>query len=240
MSSIKIPRSIDAATKRLVGIDSLLMATEWERAAIVAAFVRLNARPGPKDGSELTHLTPKAFAQLGVTGLRSHNTVTRYVQAWLDQQGSYPEPGRTVSLPTVVFPSESAGTGEPTGGRPRATMDEIVERVRTDESYAIKLTAAIAHAKPETVRAQARAMDDHMRDRLPTPRPTPTIDITPEREFDFAATRLLADIPVLGAAVSMMGGLDGLRPDRAATLAAIRNAIDEHIDSLFPLVPSEV
>ena len=58
----------------LSGVEALLTAKEWERAAIVAAFVTLDNRPGPKS-SVTSDRTPEGFAALGIavgSGVPAH------------------------------------------------------------------------------------------------------------------------------------------------------------------------
>lgn len=66
-----------------------LTATEWERAAILAAFVDLPGRTGrPKKSAEVrTFESPQEFAKRGIVGLKSENTVARYVKAWMTEVG---------------------------------------------------------------------------------------------------------------------------------------------------------
>ena len=96
---ITIPASIEEATEQLNGIHSLLTATEWEKAAIVAAFVDT---PGKGKSTDLysTH----AFAALKITGLSSAVTVQRYVNAWESTGLPKPVIGEDVELPTIDFP----------------------------------------------------------------------------------------------------------------------------------------
>lgn len=43
-----IPETIEQATESLTGLERLLTAKQWERAAIVYAFTRNGGKPGPK------------------------------------------------------------------------------------------------------------------------------------------------------------------------------------------------
>ena len=87
-TTVTIPASIEEATSRLGAIERLLTATGWERAAIVAAFVRLNDGPGQPQSitNNGNTLSTVGFADLGITGLRKADTVRLYVQAWLGVQ----------------------------------------------------------------------------------------------------------------------------------------------------------
>jgi hypothetical protein len=82
---INIPGTIDEAVASLAGIGALLTAKEWERAAIVAAFVSLSefgSNQHTDEGAETGTLSPVEFAALGIVGLKSKGTVRAYAQAW--------------------------------------------------------------------------------------------------------------------------------------------------------------
>lgn len=90
---IKIPASIEDAVAELAGVERLLMAKEWERAAIVAAFVDM-----PGQGKASSSLSTREFAGLGIAGLKSKDTVQRYVEAWARTGKPRPRPGEVVDL----------------------------------------------------------------------------------------------------------------------------------------------
>ena len=115
-NTVHIPATIEEATETLTGIESLLTKKGWERAAIVAAFVRL---PGQGARTDLTSGdSPKSaeqFSALGISGLRDPKVVRAYVQNWLDEHnGIYPEPGADVVVPKTPWPpTGSESVGEP-------------------------------------------------------------------------------------------------------------------------------
>lgn len=80
--TFRVPASIEDATSKLASLDALVTAKQWQRAAIVYAFVTEAEGPGkPKSNSGL--LSCAEFAQLGpdgkgIAGLRSKNTVRFY------------------------------------------------------------------------------------------------------------------------------------------------------------------
>lgn len=103
---VTIPETLDGARKALGGLDRLLTATEWEKSAIVAAFVQVgekhqnrHTRVDAKSGL----LTPSQFAALGIAGLRSMESVRRYADAWESTGKRKPKPGQSVTLPTTPF-----------------------------------------------------------------------------------------------------------------------------------------
>ena len=145
----KIPASIDDATQELVSIDGLMLATEWKRAAIVAAFVTLDGKPGPKSNSASSSRSPAEFAALGIAGLRSKDTVRRYVDAWGDRPK--PRPGATVTLPTEPFPVVK------TKAQDIAQQPGAIAKSFDDEAQVAKIAARLS---PKAKRNLAAAVVD--------------------------------------------------------------------------------
>lgn len=147
---INIPASIEDATERLTGIESLLTAQRWERAAIVAAFVRLNDGPGrPPGTSNGVHFSIRDFAELRINGLRSHMTVQTYVNRWLEaNEGVYPEPGDAVFLPDdSEWESTRTGTN---GHNSTQGMQETITAM-TETHGADAVADAITAVAPDAV-----------------------------------------------------------------------------------------
>jgi uncharacterized ferredoxin-like protein len=91
----KIPATIRGATERLSAIGSLVQASEWERAAIVAAFVATTDGKGQRNAT--SSISPVEFAKLGIVGLKSKDTVRRYHDAWMQHSGyERPKPGEYI------------------------------------------------------------------------------------------------------------------------------------------------
>jgi hypothetical protein len=116
MTTIIVPASLEDAVSALSGIEGLLTAKEWERAAIVAAFTRQETHGGDRKSdqvveSPLDRLVPRAFAAMGISGLRSDQTVRNYRKAWMDEVGRAPEPGQEVALPSTPWPPTDYRTG---------------------------------------------------------------------------------------------------------------------------------
>jgi hypothetical protein len=81
---IEVPKTLDAAKVSLDGLDALLTAKQWERAAIVYAFTS----NGQGERTDLTShrndtkLTFTEFAKLKISGLATRQRVAEYHDAW--------------------------------------------------------------------------------------------------------------------------------------------------------------
>jgi len=148
MTTVSIPKSVGEAQARLTDVERLLTAKEWERAAIVAAFVRLDrGNGGRKEVRTSTHfVSAREFARRGVIGLKSDRTVSFYVKAWLGaNDGNYPEPGSTVTLPTIDFPSQPVNAGS------RPTPTNIGKQLAEDPKLAQAAATALTRSQPRIV-----------------------------------------------------------------------------------------
>lgn len=105
MPKVRIPSSIKDATSKLTGIERLLQASEWERSAIVRAFV--TKAQGKRTSIESDRsLTIDEFTELGIVGLKGKNTVRRYYDSWDLSGQPEPEPGKDIELPDRPFPTQ--------------------------------------------------------------------------------------------------------------------------------------
>ncbi len=115
VKTIRIPESIEKATGRLAALDGIATATGWERAAIIYTFTYEGTNRWDS-GREVDRYTISAFAKLGITGLKSKDTVIHYRHCWEDAmpagEATDIQPGERVALPDTRFPS-----GEPRDGR---------------------------------------------------------------------------------------------------------------------------
>ncbi len=78
--------------------DRSCVATRDTRGASVskrAAIVEEAEVNGGRKPASSSRLSPTEFAALGIVGLRSKDSVRRYVRAWMDQVGVRPEPRRS-------------------------------------------------------------------------------------------------------------------------------------------------
>jgi hypothetical protein len=100
----RIPATIEEASRTLAGLDRLVTATEWERAAIVYAFT------DPVVGNQVRRtagLSIEQFARLGIVGLKSPNSVRLYRTRWqaaINEGAAVPvRPGDDVELPDISW-----------------------------------------------------------------------------------------------------------------------------------------
>ncbi|MGA7051337.1 MAG: hypothetical protein WBZ37_08670 [Mycobacterium sp.] len=146
---MQIPANLDDAALDLKGLGELVTASEWKRAAIVWAFTR-EGKPGPRaDLSTSEQISVSDFAELGVSGLASRTTVTKYRKAWAKAIGdgfaTSVRPGDLIDLPDVEWrdyfnppvpkpDEENAGKPKP---RPGKWSDAAWDGEKIDESQRI-------------------------------------------------------------------------------------------------------
>jgi hypothetical protein len=173
MNTIHIPGSIGDAVDQLGSVERLLTAKRWERAAIVAAFVRLNEFGDNQhsEGRTSTTLSPNAFADLGIAGLKSDATVRLYVTRWLESHdGIYPEAGAEVALPDDAQ-WESTRTGTDGAESPEGMAKVLDKMVEKHGSAAV--AEAIEQTAPEVV-------NDAVGQRQSKPKPKPVVTDVPD------------------------------------------------------------
>ena len=107
---ITLPGDVDAAIEQLGDIGALMTAKGWERAALVYCLTTDELEGRPKKGVNTDTFPMKAFAKLGITGLKSRtpssciasggrSTATQ-ASSWVTPSscrpttGPRPEPGR--------------------------------------------------------------------------------------------------------------------------------------------------
>jgi len=170
MTSITIPKTIDDAAGVLGGLDELITAKEWHRAAIVAAFVELDSGHGGRKETRKSARfeSSRAFARRGIHGLRSENTVARYAKAWLDKYAR-PTPGTEVSLPSIPFPPSDNPNFQYEEVKKRNTrnvlttssVDEVRDIVASLPPDAKTTLAEAVQSEPEARSAMTRATIRH-------------------------------------------------------------------------------
>jgi len=162
---VKIPRSVEEAETQLGILGALIHSREWERAAIVAAFVEVGSQGVGKVSSDLS---PAEFAAKGIAGLRSKNTVQRYAEAWLSERPR-PKPGEEIDLTGLPDWPPNLTVGAPGGMTPErrdALMAAGVEAGMAKGSKVVDIAAnprslaAAIMADPSTAAVALRALQD--------------------------------------------------------------------------------
>lgn len=183
--SVQIPTTINEAVEALGGLGQLITARKWERAAIVAAFVRLNLGEGGHEepASSGQFVSAREFAEKKIIGLTSKSSVSKYVQAWLDvHDGKYPKPGSKRVLPTVDFPPMRTGTdGHSTTKGMTETVSEMIER-HGAEAVATAVTDVAPDASEKAV---VTARGKALRERYDLPFESPPPGLVPDWILDF-------------------------------------------------------
>lgn len=194
MGTIKIPRTRGEVTEELGQIGELLTATEWRRAALLAAVVRMpgsgSNRGSRQVNADIGVYTPEQFAALGLNGLRSHSTVRLYVQRWLDaHDGQYPDLGETVTVPDDEWPPTRTGTNGHNSDRGmRSTIREMVDKHGGDA-----VANALADEAPAIAAAAWNTVADRRVeaiDRLPSGGTIPeAVDNESRGRYDYTPVR---------------------------------------------------
>lgn len=187
---VQIPASVDEAVDKLGSLGKLLTAKEWERAAILAAFVEVRettGRPAETRGTPRFE-NPRQFAKRGIVGLRDDKTVARYVKAWMNEVGVRPVSGTEVTLPTTPFPSDSY-TGSDTGKG--SQVEAVVKSNAPAVAKALADSAVVARVidKMTPEAKQALAADLAEDDYLTVSRALESSSVSVEIERDLTRSR---------------------------------------------------
>lgn len=158
--TIRIPKTPEEVKDTLEGLDALLTAKEWERAAIVFALTyegntrEGKARKRQAEDCSSAIFTVTQFLDLKISGLISAHTVKIYRDAWqaaidAGQASADIFAGQRVTLPEMGWPATRTGTdGYSTPEGAQKTIDRIVAK------HGAAILAAQA-AKPEVAAAVA-------------------------------------------------------------------------------------
>lgn len=169
MTTIKIPTA-EELSGRLAGLERLIVARNWERAAIVSAFTRNDGvgRPEKMLTSEQFPVTVAEFAKLGFKGLGSRNTVELYRQRWTEAivsgHACSVVPGDEVELPDLPWPPNPNPSLRTEGTAYEDSEDRAAEiqRLAEDPELAGRARGAIraATSSPETLQVVAQTATD--------------------------------------------------------------------------------
>lgn len=177
MTEVRVPSSIETAVHKLTSVDSLVTAKEWERAAIVAAFVR---KGGQGHKARTGFMEVASFASLGIAGLRSPESVRRYRDAWLTT-GRASTPGAVVDLDGLGdFPPHAEVAPGDRADALREAAEAEGAGVRSTQQVATHIPAlrAAIKADDKVAAAASQALDERWEEsrsarRGPTTRETP-------------------------------------------------------------------
>jgi hypothetical protein len=185
--SIRIPASIAEATTALNGIDALLTAKQWERAAIVYAFTQPNGG-GARTVPDQRQLSLREFAEKRIPGLRSPSRVSAYRKTWeaaiIDGRARPVGPGDVAELPELPW-EEYFNDPAPTEVVRQSAFRAVVndpEQFRAalrDEPKIVEALAQRVVELPSTRVVAAAKLAEPIRERETAPEPRPE----PRRDF---------------------------------------------------------
>lgn len=209
----RVPATLDEATAELTQIGQLATATEWRRAAIVASFVQLDAGHGGRETANSRRLSASAFAARGIVGLRTHDTVARYVRAWLDEhEQQYPEPGALVELPDKTWPPTRTGTD---GYESFAGVAKTVAKIVAKHG-----PSAVAAALDDDAAAQVAAqLSSRVREHRHETLPAPDVDVRELAHVELTRAIDTLDHSVNRVEVAMRAYADGVPDELVAMLS---------------------
>lgn len=143
-TTTRIPTEAELS-ERLAGLDGLLTAKQWERAAIVYAYTEVQV--GRRNGRRPTppRMNLREFARRGYAGLSTNKSVEHYRNAWvaaISAGHAVPVgPGDTTTLPVMRFPAWS--TGGPVTREARSARERVFEGIEA-ASLALRRVPFIA------------------------------------------------------------------------------------------------
>jgi hypothetical protein len=172
---------LKAAINALNGIESLLTARQWERAAVVYAFTTAEMGRPKVTSSDDFPLPVARFAELGIAGLRSPTTVAGARQMWefaMERHGCPAAvPGQAVPLPDEAdWPGRQDDEGKVryTRNDPSAFANRMAgwDESKTDafaqdidDATAEAIVGRLAEDRPEIVARQSHVANRHLFDR---------------------------------------------------------------------------
>lgn len=169
MTMITIPTA-EELTSTLAGLDRLLTAKEWERAAIVYAFTSPGAgqgarQPRPTKGAKFP-VSVAEFARLGFAGLRKEDTVAMYRNRWqaaIDAGAVCSVvPGDEIELPDLEWPPTRTGTDG--DRRTESRVQKVTEYLSDPEVFEDeRVSSVIARVPVSPQRVRAALSDPEVR-----------------------------------------------------------------------------
>ena len=98
-----IPETLEDVTGKLNGLSSLLVASEWYRAAVLSAWIERGTNQYTKVPVE-NSTSISDFARMGIRGFKSRDTIIHYLAAWKSTGLPKPNLGDEIDLPDIPFP----------------------------------------------------------------------------------------------------------------------------------------
>jgi hypothetical protein len=209
METIRIP-SPDELESRLTGLDALLTASKWQRAAIVYAYTEVGERGrGRFYKPEPPRMHIRTFAEQGYAGLTTNKSVSRYRDAWIkaisEGWASPVDPGQTVNLPDQPFPAWPYGN----------TLDDEFDADDDDDVSVTYTDVDIAPPPPPDSPRTRRPLEQRVLDHLDSSEKllSRLARVAPESELDPEVRQELLDrLSALQRQTSeVMGLLRGIR-----------------------------
>jgi hypothetical protein len=175
MTKVKIPATAGDAIHSLNGIDALLVAKHWERAAIVYAFTHNNGRGRPPKNAETGLYSISDFARLGIMGM-SETQVGAYRKAWesaMADGAADVKPGDVITLPTLPwkdhFGEATPAVQERTARSFIRDNPDAIERiVKENPQLGVEIARQVVATPATRVSVESR-MAEHHRERDAVP-----------------------------------------------------------------------
>ena len=228
--TVVIPATIAQAKKSLTGIDSLLTAAEWERAAIVFALTTTDIKGGSRTSRKVVRLSVKEFSELGIKGLKTQDSVRYYRKAWESTGMTDIKPGDTVILPTEGWPPiRPGGRGFDSEDGMEKTVTRMVEKHGAEA-----VVTAVAKTDAETVGKVAAETTEGIKGFVKATAPKPMSsegkaryeDTAEKIALSFMDSKAATTIKFLSEWVDDIGVWYAFAPDRAtAFLNRVREVV---------------
>lgn len=130
---VTIPKQVRDAAGRIAELDALIVAKQWEKAALIAAYTA----PGQLSHRELAD----------AAGI-STETIKTYRRIWIDGGGDINiRPGSTVTLPTKPWPGVTGGRRQPVAQRRPSLHAQFTRALSDLESLRRTLKSADLNTK---------------------------------------------------------------------------------------------
>ena len=150
-NTITVPKNVRDAAGRIAELDALIVAKQWEKAALIAAYTA----PGQLSHRELAD----------AAGI-SMETIKTYRRIWLNGGGDINiRPGSTVTLPTKPWPGVTGGRCQPVTQRRQSLRAQFTRALSDLESLRRTLKSANLNTKQrEALRDEVATLENAVAD----------------------------------------------------------------------------